>query len=185
MKKSRDDDVERLPGAGVDARGMPVLDPTKNVLGLVEAANKRTDDLAALREIIIIERDRRIEDLLNEKIAHVEALAKIREEAQRETARQSLVHRDQLYNGLIDTLHKVADRVGTLEQAVARDSAKGEGQSSVWAMIVSAASFVSVLILIGVFVFSGHPSTPTVPQIVLVPAQPGTMVQQPAPNQQR
>jgi len=33
------------PGPGVDAQGTPVLDPTKNVLDLVNAAIKRQDDL--------------------------------------------------------------------------------------------------------------------------------------------
>lgn len=33
------------PGLGVDASGQPVIDPTKNVEQLVEAANQRQDDL--------------------------------------------------------------------------------------------------------------------------------------------
>jgi cobalamin biosynthesis Mg chelatase CobN len=33
------------PGPGVDARGIPVIDPTANVLALVSAAIKRQDDL--------------------------------------------------------------------------------------------------------------------------------------------
>ncbi len=33
------------PGIGVDARGGQVIDPTKNVLDLVEAAIRRQDDL--------------------------------------------------------------------------------------------------------------------------------------------
>jgi hypothetical protein len=33
------------PGPGVDARGVPVVDPTANVLALVAAGNKRQDDL--------------------------------------------------------------------------------------------------------------------------------------------
>jgi len=36
------------PGIGVDSRGGPVIDPTKNVLDLVTAAVKRLDDLRAL-----------------------------------------------------------------------------------------------------------------------------------------
>jgi hypothetical protein len=47
------------PGAGVDSEGRPVLDPTKNVLDLVEASIKRQDDLREmegkhLREILNI-----------------------------------------------------------------------------------------------------------------------------------
>jgi len=37
----------REPGAATDASGIPVLDPTKNVLDLVDAAIKRQDDLRA------------------------------------------------------------------------------------------------------------------------------------------
>jgi hypothetical protein len=38
------------PGPGVDASGQAVVDPTKNVLDLVEAAVRRLDDLADLRD---------------------------------------------------------------------------------------------------------------------------------------
>lgn len=41
---------EPEPGLGVDAFGKPVIDPTKNVLDLVEAAVRRLDDLSKLRE---------------------------------------------------------------------------------------------------------------------------------------
>jgi hypothetical protein len=39
------DTKELRPGIAVDARGQPVIDPTKNVLDLVEAAIRRQDDL--------------------------------------------------------------------------------------------------------------------------------------------
>ena len=49
----------RGPGPGVDAQGQPVIDPTQNVLDLVEAAIKRQDDLRDLeaghvREIVAL-----------------------------------------------------------------------------------------------------------------------------------
>lgn len=51
-----------VPGPGVDASGNPVVDPTQNVLQLVEAAIKRQDDLREtearhMREIISIRAD--------------------------------------------------------------------------------------------------------------------------------
>jgi len=49
------------PGPGVDAQGQPVVDPTKNVLDLVEAAIRRQDDLRNV-EAVNIRRD------LDEKI---------------------------------------------------------------------------------------------------------------------
>jgi hypothetical protein len=39
------DDRPHNPGLGVDAQGLPVVDPTKNVLDLVDAAVQRQDDL--------------------------------------------------------------------------------------------------------------------------------------------
>jgi hypothetical protein len=38
------------PGPGVDARGQPVIDPTKNVLDLVAAEAKRQDDLRRMSD---------------------------------------------------------------------------------------------------------------------------------------
>lgn len=43
--RSEDDHANTPPGPGVDASGQAVLDPTKNVLDLVDAAIKRQDDL--------------------------------------------------------------------------------------------------------------------------------------------
>jgi hypothetical protein len=48
--------VEGHQGQAVDKRGNPVIDPTRNVIDLVRAADKRSDDLVALNV-------RRIDDL--------------------------------------------------------------------------------------------------------------------------
>ena len=53
---------ERSPGLGVDAAGNPVVDPTRNVLQLVEAAvarldNLRTAEANAVREVMILRAD--------------------------------------------------------------------------------------------------------------------------------
>ena len=63
------------PGAGVDASGNPVLDPTKNVLDLVEAAILRQDDLRKLttehvKEIVAIraEYDEKLRDAETSRI---------------------------------------------------------------------------------------------------------------------
>jgi hypothetical protein len=49
------------PGPGVDASGRPVIDPTENVLQLVEAANRRQDDLRAAESRHIAEMVRQLE----------------------------------------------------------------------------------------------------------------------------
>jgi hypothetical protein len=48
-------------GMGVDAHGGPVIDPTKNVLDLVEAAVKRLDDMTELRAALTSEKILRLE----------------------------------------------------------------------------------------------------------------------------
>src|SRR5687768_17871694 len=55
------------PGIGADAQGNPVIDPSKNVLDLVEAAIQRQDDLRAAesrhnREVAAI-RDQALKDM--------------------------------------------------------------------------------------------------------------------------
>jgi hypothetical protein len=73
------------PGAGVDAAGNPVLDPTKNVLDLVEAAVVRLNDLRTAdkehrRELDEERREHRLEvrglqkDLRDAETARIDAI---------------------------------------------------------------------------------------------------------------
>ena len=77
-------DSERLSGPGrgipVDSAGGPTVDPTKNVLDLVNAAVKRIDDMAALHERLANEQLRRVEAV----ITYQDKLAGVREQHQRE-----------------------------------------------------------------------------------------------------
>lgn len=50
LNKVRAPDATSNPGLAVDAGGNPVIDPTKNVLDLVTASERRLDDLAAAAE---------------------------------------------------------------------------------------------------------------------------------------
>jgi hypothetical protein len=50
MTEEPDEQANGAPGAAVDARGRPVLDPTRNVLDLVDAAIKRQDDLRQMAD---------------------------------------------------------------------------------------------------------------------------------------
>ena len=61
------------PGPGVDAQGLPVLDPTANVLSLVEAAVKRLDDLRELEASHQWEMQRTV-------ASHLRAMANLRGE---------------------------------------------------------------------------------------------------------
>jgi hypothetical protein len=51
------------PGPGVDARGVPVVDPTANVLAIVEAAVKRQDDLREADANLNKERDQHQQEM--------------------------------------------------------------------------------------------------------------------------
>jgi anti-sigma-K factor RskA len=55
-----------------------VVDPTKNVLDLVEAAVKRIDDLRAVNDRLIEERIKRQDDLRTLASSHVKELAELR-----------------------------------------------------------------------------------------------------------
>jgi hypothetical protein len=71
--------MEKRPGHAVDARGETVVDPTKNVLDLVEAGNRRQDDLRkaeldALRaQVADLRRFLELRDTYNEKLAAAES----------------------------------------------------------------------------------------------------------------
>jgi multidrug efflux pump subunit AcrA (membrane-fusion protein) len=55
-------------GLGVDRHGNPVIDPTKNVLQLVEAAVRRSDDLAAAET-------RRVNEIMELRAEYTEKLS--------------------------------------------------------------------------------------------------------------
>src|ERR1700733_9873187 len=64
---SRDHEEQRqVSGLGVDSSGGPVIDPTRNVLDLVAAGNRRQDDLREMeskhvREIMAIRETHAVE----------------------------------------------------------------------------------------------------------------------------
>ena len=65
--------MARETGIGVDARGEPVIDPTKNVLDLTAAANKRQDDLREMHDRVVAAQLGRVEETLKwmEKLSDV------------------------------------------------------------------------------------------------------------------
>jgi len=64
-------------GLGVDFKGNPVVDPTKNVLDLVDSAMRRQDDLRAAEGL-------RQDDLRQMEYRHVREIASLRAEYQAE-----------------------------------------------------------------------------------------------------
>jgi len=67
-------------GIPVDAQGGPTIDPTKNVLDLVNAAVRRIDDMAVLRAQLSLEQIRRVEQAQS----FAESMAVLRSDHNRE-----------------------------------------------------------------------------------------------------
>jgi CHASE3 domain sensor protein len=65
-------DTSSPSASGVDPLGKPIIDPTKNVLDLVEAAVKRLNDLASAESKRLDEKIAHVHDLLVEKDKHYE-----------------------------------------------------------------------------------------------------------------
>ncbi len=67
------------PGPGVDARGVPVVDPSANVIALNDAAIKRQDDLRTMEA-------RHVRELMNSRFGYAKELSRA------ESARIDAIH---------------------------------------------------------------------------------------------
>jgi len=73
-------------GLGTDAQGNPVVDPTRNVIDLVDAAILRQDDLRRASERRLDDLRTAAEHLSNVKHAHIKEVAQLRADHAREIA---------------------------------------------------------------------------------------------------
>lgn len=120
------------PGPGVDARGVPVIDPTKNVLDLVRAETKRQDDLremssAHLTEIANLraeydEKLRRAESARLDAIrsvsdANVQRAAEVAAEAVQTLATQVPITAEAVRTTLAQTVAPIQTDIQALRQA--------------------------------------------------------------------
>jgi hypothetical protein len=71
--------TENRPGVGVDSKGGAAVDPTRNVLDLVEAAVKRIDDL-------MNEKFARIRENVKEEVIRIDSIVALRAEYQEKLA---------------------------------------------------------------------------------------------------
>lgn len=67
-------DAKPIHNEGVESGGRPIVDPTKNVLDLVEAANKRQDDLRSLTKELFDAQIANIKEIAALRAAHAETL---------------------------------------------------------------------------------------------------------------
>jgi protein-tyrosine-phosphatase len=61
---------ETPPGPGVDIRGNPVIDPTANVIAILEAAVKRQDDLREAEALLNHARDDHLKEMATLRARH-------------------------------------------------------------------------------------------------------------------
>jgi len=125
-------------GLGVDAEGGPVIDPTRNVLDLVEAANNRQDDLRAANNLYL---EARLQAQENIAKLHVEYAKEIRAAATAATAalattttnsaevlRSALTQTAQTIAGQTSaTVSTINDRLNFVERSLA----EGRGKQAV------------------------------------------------------
>lgn len=69
---------DRKPGMGVDSTGGPVVDPTANVLDLVQAANRRQDDLRAETTNRLNTELACVKEISNLRASHVQEISMMR-----------------------------------------------------------------------------------------------------------
>lgn len=136
---------QTIPGLAVDADGKPVIDPTANVLQLVEAAIKRQDDLrdlgskhtearldalkdiANLRAEHVIEigklETRRIDNLRDVQLQHVEQMAMLREIHSEKIAEAEGKRIDSIRQVDVTATATAADRASAAIETLAKQTA--------------------------------------------------------------
>jgi hypothetical protein len=118
-------------GKGVDSKGNPVVDPTKNVLDLVDASVRRIDDLANLRAIHTKEiadiRDRHYRELSTKEASRLDSIQKAALDAIQANAKQVTDLAASIASSTATTFEAMAKRIAALELS----SAEGIGKTRV------------------------------------------------------
>lgn len=132
---------EQRPGVGVDGRGGAVIDPTKNVLDLVEAAIGRQDDLRNAETVRFNEKieaeTRRINELAAQKQTFDLELAKVLRANQ--DAASTL-----LATQLKEVKNDLSDRTAKLEQFRWEAGGKSQGFGAFGGVIVQVITSIGV-----------------------------------------
>ena len=130
---------EQRQGIGVDSRGGAVVDPTKNVLDLVEAAIRRQDDLRLLegrfQNAMRDSETRRINELASQKQLFDLELARV---LRSNVDAASLL----LATQLKEVKNDLSDRTAKLEQFRWESGGRGAGQDAVIAWLVAGVMFL-------------------------------------------
>lgn len=108
------------PGEGVDRLGGAVVDPTQNVLDLVEAAVLRQDDLRLASDVLNAERVLRLE----QGVAHIKELSEVREGHAKEMRVSEAARLDSIRQVDVTAVRTEATRALEAIQTLAATSAR-------------------------------------------------------------
>lgn len=155
------------PGPGVDRYGVPVIDPTKNVLQLVEAAIQRQDDLRAaeakhIRELNFM-RDQHATELRQAEANRINAIRDVDVAAVQRTAEVQAAMQDRLAQTVTATAEAMRSSLATALEPIRKDIADlrqaqyeaagsrsqvGESRLSVNTMVAIAGLVITVVLVI-------------------------------------
>lgn len=189
-------------GMPVDAFGGSTIDPTKNVLDLVHAAHRRQDDLrVALDERLTGQihalqewfakltdaNDRRYEqqfEAADRAVIKAETSAEKRFEGVNEfRAQLGDQQRTLMPRSEVDVIVAgLEGKINALERQFNHQRSESAGVKGGWGYAVGVVGFVLLVVsIIGWSLRIGGAATPTQPQVIYVPAAPGTLLPQPSP----
>lgn len=151
-------DATSNPGLAVDAGGNPVIDPTKNVLDLVAASERRLDDLAAAAEKLSNVKHDHARELISLNAQHaselreaetkrLDAIRAVDTAAATVLANQVSISASTLRDLVATTAdaaakaaagiyNPLAERISQLERTSYEGSGRGVGMEKFWGWIV-------------------------------------------------
>lgn len=125
---------EQIAGVGVDVEGNPVVDPTKNVLDLVQGEVKRIDDIAALRDTHLKEImdiiTRHFRELSDKEASRLDSIRQVDVANQAAAAKAALDAIQALANTTTTTASALAKQVTELAASIATSTAASFGEIS-------------------------------------------------------
>lgn len=157
-------DTPQNPGLGVDSAGNPVVDPTKNVLNLVEAESRRQDDLRLAGEKLSNVKHQHAKELISlhsdygDKLREAEtkrldairavdvaaaAVAQQRIETTAATLRDLVASTaSAAATAAASITNSLAERIAQLERTSYEGSGRGAGMEKFWGWIVGGGALV-------------------------------------------
>jgi len=118
VAKQSNHPTTRRTGIPVDANGGPTVDPTQNVLDLVDAAVTRLDDIAVLRSELADAKAKRIEDLSEQRERHAKEIRQLESDRLKEVRLVDQLNATQLAQQIRDAVDTLATTASATAEAL-------------------------------------------------------------------